>query len=92
MSTSTNANTIAKVYNMGGNKLNSAVKGIIWNILNECPHKAYLNRTHKTAIVQRQLLQILAIAAGIHHQALAIANLSTNTYCMAVSLSGVLRP
>jgi hypothetical protein len=35
MSTSTNTNTIAKVYNMGGNELNSAVKGIIWNILDE---------------------------------------------------------
>jgi hypothetical protein len=91
MSTSTNTNTVAKVYNMGSNKLNSTVKGIIWNILDEHPHKAYLNRTHKTAVVQRQLLQILAIAAGIRHQALAIANLSTNTYCAAVSLANPMK-
>jgi hypothetical protein len=91
MSTSTNTNAIAKVYNMGGNELNSAVKGIIWNILNERPHKAYLNRTHETAVVQRQLLQILAIAAGIRHQALAITNLSTNTYCAAVSLANPMK-
>jgi hypothetical protein len=91
MSTATNTNAITKVYNMGGNELNSTVKGIIWNILDERPHKAYLNRTHETTIVRRQLLQILGITAGIHHQALAITNLSTNTYCAAVSLANPMK-
>jgi hypothetical protein len=53
MSTPTSTNPTTKVYNIGGNKLNhSAIKGIIWNILDECPHKAYLNKTHKTNLVR----------------------------------------
>jgi hypothetical protein len=40
MSTSTNTNTVSKVYTFAGHELNSAVKGIIWNILNKRPHKA----------------------------------------------------
>jgi hypothetical protein len=84
MSTSTNTNAVSKVYNMQGGELNSAVKGIIWNILDKRPHKAYLNRTHEVAVVQRQLLQILAITAGIRHQA-------TNTYCAAVSLNNPMK-
>jgi hypothetical protein len=87
MSTSTNTNTVSKVYSFASNKLNSAVKGIIWNILDERPHKAYLNRTHEVAIVRRQLLQILAITAGICQQAIAITNIATNTYVAAVSLN-----
>jgi hypothetical protein len=52
MSTSTNTNSTTKVYNTGGNKLNhSAIKGIIWNILNERPHKAYINKTHETTLI-----------------------------------------
>jgi hypothetical protein len=83
MSTSTSTNPTTKVYNMGGNKLNhSAIKGIIWNILDERPHKAYLNKTHETNLVQRQLLQILAIA---------ITNLATNSYCAAVSLTNPMK-
>jgi hypothetical protein len=91
MSTSTNTNAVSKVYSFAGNKLNSAVKGIIWNILDERPHKAYLNRTHEVAVVQRQLLQILTITAGICHQAIAITNLATNTYCAAVSLNNPMK-
>jgi hypothetical protein len=75
---------------MGGNELNpTAIKNIIWNILDERPHKSYLNKTHETALVQRQLLQILA--TGTCHQALAITNLATNSYCAAVSLSNPMR-
>jgi hypothetical protein len=85
MSTSTNTNTVPKVYSLASNELNSAVKGIIWNILDERPHKAYLNRTHKLAIVRRHLLQILAITAGIRQQVIAITNIATNTYVAAVS-------
>jgi hypothetical protein len=91
MSTSTNTNTVPKVYSFAGNELNSAVKGIIWNILDERPHKAYLNRTHKVAIVRRQLLQILAITAGIRQQAVAITNIATNTYVAAVSLNNPMK-
>jgi hypothetical protein len=91
MSTSTNTNAISKVYSFASNKLNSAVKGIIWNILDKHPHKAYLNRTHEVAVVQRHLLQILAITAGIRHQAIAITNLATNTYCAAVSLNSPMK-
>jgi hypothetical protein len=91
MSTSTNTNAVSKVYNMQGSKLNSAVKGIIWNIPDEHPHKAYLNRIHEVAVVRRQLLQILAITAGIRHQAIAITNLATNTYCAAVSLNNPMK-
>jgi hypothetical protein len=91
MSTSTNANTVPKVYSFAGNELNSAVKGIIWNILDERPHKAYLNRTHEVAIVRRQLLQILAITAGIRQQAIAITNIATNTYVAAVSLNNPIK-
>jgi hypothetical protein len=91
MSNSTNTNAVSKVYNMQGGELNSAVKGIIWNILDECPHKAYLNRTHEVPVVRRQLLQILAITAGIRHQAIAITNLATNTYCAAVSLNNPMK-
>jgi hypothetical protein len=91
MSTSTNTNAVSKIYSFAGNKFNSAVKGIIWNILDEHPHKAYLNKTHEVAIVQRQLLQILAITAGICHQAIAITNLATNTYCVAVSLNNPMK-
>jgi hypothetical protein len=92
MSTSTNTNPTTRVYNMGGNKLNhSAIKGIIWNILDERPHKAYLNKTHETNVVQQQLLQVLAITAGLRHQAIAIANLGTNSYCAAVSLTNPMK-
>ena len=92
MSTSTNTNATAKIYNMGGNKLNhTAIKGIIWNILDEHPHKSYINKTHETTLVQRQLLQILAIATGIHHQALTITNLTTNSHCTAVSLANPMK-
>jgi hypothetical protein len=92
MSTPTSTNPTTKVYNIGGNKLNhSAIKGIIWNILNECPHKAYLSKTHKTNLVQWQLLQILAIATGLRHQAIAITNLATNSYCAAVSLTNPMK-
>jgi hypothetical protein len=87
MSTSTNTNPTTKVYNMGGNELShSAIKGIIWNILDKRPHKAYLNKTHETNLVRQQLLQILAITAGLCHQAIAMTNLATNSYCAAVSL------
>jgi hypothetical protein len=52
MSTPTSTNPTTKVYNMGGNELNhSAIKGIIWNILDERPHKVCLNKTHKTNLV-----------------------------------------
>jgi len=91
MSTSTNTNAVSKVYSFAGNELNSAVKGIIWNILDEHPHKAYLNRTHEVAIIRRQLLQILAITTGIRHQAIAITSLATNTYCAAVSLNNPMK-
>jgi hypothetical protein len=91
MSTSTNANTVSKVHTFAGQEPNSAVKGIIWNILDERPHKAYLNRTHKAAIIRRHLLQILAIAAGIHQQAIAITNIATNTYVAAVSLNNPMK-
>jgi hypothetical protein len=91
MSTSTNTNTIPKVYSFAGNELNSAVKGIIWNILDEHPHKAYLYRTHKVAIVHRQLLQVLAITAGIRQQAVALTNIATNTYVAAVSLNNPMK-
>jgi hypothetical protein len=91
MSTSTNTNAVSKVYSFAGNELNSTVKGIIWNILDECPHKAYLNRTHEVAIIRQQLLQILAITAGIRHQAITITNLATNTYCAAVSLNNPMK-
>jgi hypothetical protein len=91
MSTSTNTNAVSKVYSFAGNKLNSAIKGIIWNILDERPHKLYLNRTNEVAVVRRQLLQILAITAGIRHQAVAITNLATNTYCVAVSLNNLMK-
>jgi hypothetical protein len=91
MSTSTNTNTVSKVYTFAGHELNSAVKGIIWNILDEHPHKAYLNRTHKVAIVRRHLLQILAIAAGIRQPAIAITNIATNTYVAAVSLNNPMK-
>jgi hypothetical protein len=91
MSTSTNANTVTKVYSFAGNELNSAVKGIIWNILDERPHKAYLNRIHKVAIIRRQLLQILAITAGIRQQAVTITNIATNTYVAAVSLNNPMK-
>jgi hypothetical protein len=91
MLTSTNTNTISKVYSFAGNKLNSAVKGIIWNILNKRPHKTYLNRTHKVAIIRRQLLQILAISAGIRQQAIALTNIATNTYVAAVSLNNPMK-
>jgi hypothetical protein len=91
MSTSTNTNTVSKVYSFAGNELNSAVKGIIWNILDERPHKAYLNRTHEVAIIRRQLLQILAILAGIRQQAIALTNIATNTYVAAVSLNNPMK-
>jgi hypothetical protein len=91
MSTSTNANTVTKVHSFAGNELNSAVKGIIWSILDERPHKAYLNRTHEVAVVRRQLLQILAISAGIRQQAVAITNIATNTYVAAVSLNNPMK-
>jgi hypothetical protein len=91
MPTSTNTNTIPKVYSFVGNELNSTVKGIIWNILDERPHKAYLNRTCETAIVRRHLLQILAITAGIRQQAIAITNIATNTYVAAVSLNNPMK-
>jgi hypothetical protein len=87
MSTSTNANTVPKVHSFAGNELNSAIKGIIWSILDKRPHKAYLNRTHEITLVHRQLLQILAISAGIRQQAIAITNIATNTYVAAVSLN-----
>jgi hypothetical protein len=80
-----------KVYSFAGNELNSTIKGIIWNILDEHPHKAYLNRTHNVAIVHRQLLQILAITAGICQQAIAITNIATNTYVVAVSLNNPMK-
>jgi hypothetical protein len=91
MSTSTNANTVSKVYTFAGNELNSAVKSVIWNILNEHPHKAYLNRTHEVAVVHRHLLQILAISAGIRQQAIALTNIATNTYVAAVSLNNPMK-
>jgi hypothetical protein len=91
MSTSTNANTVSKVYTFTGSELNSSVKSVIWNILDERPHKAYLNRTHEVAIVRRHLLQILAIAAGIRQQAIAITNIATNTYVAAVSLNNPMK-
>jgi hypothetical protein len=91
MSTSTNANTVTKVFGMANNELNSAVKGVIWNILDERPHKAYLNRTHEVAAIRRQLLQILAISAGIRQQAVAISNIATNTYVAAVSLNNPMK-
>jgi hypothetical protein len=91
MSTSTNTNAISKVYSFARNELNSAVKGIIWNILDKRPHKAYLNRTHEVAVVRRQLLQILAITAGIRHQAITITNLATNIYCAAVSFNNPMK-
>jgi hypothetical protein len=91
MSTSTNTNTVSKVHTFAGQELNSAVKGIIWNILDERPHKAYLTRTHEAANVRRHLLQILAIAAGIHQQAIAITNIATNTYVAAVSLNNPMK-
>jgi hypothetical protein len=87
MSTSTNNNTNLKVFTFAGNELNSAVKSVTWNILDERPHKAYLNRTHEVAAVRRHLLQILAIAAGIRQQAIALTNIATNTYVAAVSLN-----
>jgi hypothetical protein len=91
MSTSTNANTVSKVYTFAGNELNSAVKSVTWNILDERPHKAYLNRTHEVAVVRRHLLQILAISAGIHQQAIALTNIATNTYIAAVSLNNPMK-
>jgi hypothetical protein len=91
MSTSTNTNTVSKVYTFTGSELNSAVKSVIWNILDERPHKAYLNRTHEVAVVRRHLLQILAIAAGIRQQAIAITNIATNTYVAAVSLNNPMK-
>jgi hypothetical protein len=91
MLTSTNTNAVSKIYSFAGNGFNSAVKGIIWNILDECPHKAYLNRTHEVAVVRRQLLQILAITAGIRQQAIALTNIATNTYVVAVSLNNPMK-
>jgi len=91
MSTSTNPNTVTKVFGMANNELNSAIKGVIWNILDERPHKAYLNRTHEVAAVRRQLLQMLAISAGIRQQAVAISNIATNTYVAAVSLNNPMK-
>jgi hypothetical protein len=91
MSTSTNANTVSKVYTFTGSELNSAIKSVTWNILDERPHKAYLNRTHEVAVIRRHLLQILAIAAGIHQQAIAITNIATNTYVAAVSLNNPMK-
>jgi hypothetical protein len=91
MSTSTNANTISKVYTFASNDPNSAVKSVTWNILDERPHKAYLNRTHKVAVVRRHLLQILAISAGIRQQAIALTNIATNTYVAAVSLNNPMK-
>jgi hypothetical protein len=91
MSTSTNTNTVSKVYTLGGQEINSAIKGIIWNILDERPHKAYLNRTHEVAIVHRHLLQILAIAAGIRQQVIVVTNITTNTYVAAVSLNNLMK-
>jgi hypothetical protein len=91
MSTSTNNNTNLKVFTFAGNELNSAVKSVTWNILDERPHKAYLNRTHEVAAIRRHLLQVLAIAAGIRQQAIAITNIATNTYVAAVSLNNPMK-
>jgi hypothetical protein len=91
MSTSTNANTVSKVYTFAGNELNSTVKSVTWNILDERPHKAYLNRTHEVAVVRRHLLQVLAISAGIRQQAIALTNIATNTYLAAVSLNNPMK-
>jgi hypothetical protein len=91
MSTSTNPNTISKVYTFAGNELNSAVKSVIWNILDKRPHQAYLNRTHEVAVVRRHLLQILAISAGIRQQTIALTNIATNTYVAAVSLNNPMK-
>jgi hypothetical protein len=91
MSTATNNNTTLKVFSLASNELNSAIKSVTWNILDEQPHKAYLNRTHEVAAVRRHLLQILAIAAGIRQQAIALTNIATNTYVAAVSLNNPMK-
>jgi len=91
MLTSANNNTNLKVFTFASNELNSAVKSVTWNILDERPHKAYLNRTHEVATIRRHLLQILAIAAGIRQQAIAITNIATNTYVAAVSLNNPIK-
>jgi hypothetical protein len=51
----------------------------------------YLNKTHETNLVRQQLLQTLAIAAGLCHQAITITNLATNSYCAAVSLTNPMK-